>query len=430
MKLTRRSATELAQRSQRISDRVLQQVTEIIDGVKERGEEALLDYSRSLDGRTPDEPLYLTQKEMQRFADQMKPGDRERLERIAGRIESFAVAQRDALANISVPVPGGTAGHSIEPLERAGCYAPGGRYPLPSSALMTVVPARVAGVESIWVASPRPAAITIAAARIAGAHGFLAAGGAHAIAALAYGVGPIPPSDIVVGPGNAYVTAAKLAIARDVAVDMPAGPSELVVVADRSSDLAVVAADLLAQAEHDPRALPVLIATSEAVVDGVEAELAVQLRDLPTGDIARAALKRGGVVLCEDRQAIADACNAIAPEHVQLSIEDPNRLLPLLRHYGAAFIGELTGEVFGDYGAGPNHVLPTGQTSRQKAGLSVFNFLRIRTWMRGADARPDDEFIQDVVWLARQEGLEAHARAAEMRSGRTTAPAFPQARGR
>ncbi len=144
MKLARRSATELAQRNQQISDRMLQQVTEIIDGVKERGEEALLDYSRRLDGRTPDQPLYLTQKEMQRFADRLKPDDRERLERIAGRIESFAVAQRDALANISVPVPGGTAGHSIEPLERAGCYAPGGRYPLPSSALMTVVPARVA----------------------------------------------------------------------------------------------------------------------------------------------------------------------------------------------------------------------------------------------------------------------------------------------
>ncbi len=430
MKLTRRSATELAQRNQRIPDHVLQQVTEIIDGVKERGEQALLDYSRKLDGRTPDEPLYLTQKEMQRFADRMKPDDRVRLERIAGRIESFAVAQRDALANITVPVPGGTAGHSIEPLERAGCYAPGGRYPLPSSALMTVVPARVAGVESIWVASPRPAPITIAAARVAGAHGFLAAGGAQAIAALAYGVGPIPPSDIVVGPGNAYVTAAKLAIARDVAVDMPAGPSELVVVADASSDLPVVAADLLAQAEHDPRALPVLIATSESVVDGVEAELAAQLRDLPTADTARAALERGGVVVCGDRRAIADACNTIAPEHIQLSIENPDSLLPLLRHYGAAFIGELTGEVFGDYGAGPNHVLPTGQTARQKAGLSVFNFLRIRTWMRGADDRPDDTLIEDVVWLARQEGLEAHARAAEMRSARTTAPAFPQARGR
>jgi phosphoribosyl-ATP pyrophosphohydrolase/phosphoribosyl-AMP cyclohydrolase/histidinol dehydrogenase len=303
------------------------------------------------------------------------------------------------------------------PLERAGCYAPVGRYPLPSSVLMTVVPARVAGVERVWAASPSPDPLTLAAAAVAGADGLLAVGGAQAVAALAFGAGPVPACDIVVGPGNLWVTAAKQAVAGRVAIDMLAGPSELVVLADRQSDPSLVAADLLAQAEHDPEAMPVLVTVEEDLVARVEEELARQLADLPTAATAAAALATGGVVLCSDAGEAIECCDRLAPEHLQLSVRDPQAYQESLRHYGALFVGDGAAEVFGDYGAGPNHVLPTGGSARSFAGLSVLHFLRLRTWLQ-ARGPADAELVDDTVWLARQEGLEGHARAAEKRRWR------------
>jgi phosphoribosyl-ATP pyrophosphohydrolase/phosphoribosyl-AMP cyclohydrolase/histidinol dehydrogenase len=219
-----------------------------------------------------------------------------------------------------------------------------------------------------------------------------------------------------VGPGNEYVTAAKQIVSTDVAIDMLAGPSELVVVADNESNPELIAADLLAQAEHDVRAVPILISTSEPQVTAVEEELETQLRSLPTKDVALQALASGGATVCANWNEVIELCNAIAPEHLQLSIGDPDRILPHLRHYGAVFIGELSAEVFGDYGVGPNHVLPTGGTARSGGGLSVFDFLRIRTWISIAPTRSLNDLIVDSAWLARQEGLEAHARAAEKRA--------------
>jgi phosphoribosyl-ATP pyrophosphohydrolase/phosphoribosyl-AMP cyclohydrolase/histidinol dehydrogenase len=316
---------------------------------------------------------------------------------------------------VTIPVPGGTAGHWIAPLERAGCYAPGGRYPLPSSVLMTAVTARTAGVKEIWVASPKPGAMTLAAAAIAGVDGVLAAGGAHAIAALAFGVGPVPASDIVVGPGNRYVTAAKQLVAARVAIDMLAGPSELVVFADASAAPAVVAADLLAQAEHDPEALPILVTFDRGLPVRVEAELGRQLASLPTADVARQALENGGVVLVANLEEGIAACDALAPEHLELLLGGAPEVAPRFTHFGAIFVGGAAGEVLGDYGAGPNHVLPTGGTARSMGGLSVYTFLRVRTWLRiddGVAARP---LIEDAAWFGRVEGLEAHARSAERR---------------
>ncbi len=270
----------------------------------------------------------------------------------------------------------------------------------------------------MWVASPRPVPITLAAAAIAGADGVLAAGGAHAIAALAFGVGPVPPSDVVVGPGNLYVTAAKQLLAGQVQIDMLAGPSELVIIADGDADPAWIAADLLAQAEHDTDAVPILISVDPDLPSRVEGEIERQLEDLPTASTAKEALANGGVIVCKTQEEARLATDAIAPEHLQLSVSNPWDWPDRLHHYGALFIGERAAEVFGDYGVGPTHVLPTGGTARARGGLSVMDFLRVRTWIQ-ADSAADLDLIEDVAWFARQEGLEAHARAAEIRRGTT-----------
>ena len=413
--LPRRRAEELQRRKKGgVPPEILAEATVIVERVRSGGEEALREYTTRFEDCAPDAPLYLTGEALKNHLVDLPGDERNRLERIADRIRAFARSQRGALAPVDTPVPGGQAGHRIDPVEAAGCYAPGGRYPLPSSVLMTVVTARAAGVRSVWVASPRPAPITLAAAAVAGADGVLVAGGAHAIAALAFGVGPVPSSDVVVGPGNLYVTAAKQLLAGQVQIDMLAGPSELVVIADGDADPAWVAADLLAQAEHDPDAVPILISIGAGLPALVEREIGRQLEDLPTASTAREALSNGGVIACETEEDARLACDAIAPEHLQLSVSNPEAWPDRLRHYGALFIGERAAEVFGDYGMGPNHVLPTGGTARARGGLSVMDFLRVRTWIR-ADSDLDADLIEDVAWFARQEGLEAHARAAEIR---------------
>jgi phosphoribosyl-ATP pyrophosphohydrolase/phosphoribosyl-AMP cyclohydrolase/histidinol dehydrogenase len=337
------------------------------------------------------------------------------LERTADRIKSFAEAQLESIQEIDVPIPGGRAGQSVSPVNRAGCYAPGGRFPLPSSVLMTAVTARAAGVSEVWAASPRPTPITLAAASVAGADALLAVGGAQAIAALAYGVPPAPACDVIVGPGNRWVTAAKQLVTGRVGIDLLAGPSELTVLADDSVSAEVVAADLLAQAEHDPDAVPVLVTTSAELADRVEAELAQQLFELPTRDTAAAALGNGFAVVAKSPEAALELADRLAPEHLQLLGPSMEALAKKARHYGGLFIGTFSAEVFGDYGAGPNHTLPTGGGARYSGGLSVLHFLRIRTWMR-LD-RPDaiTDLARDAAALARLEGLEGHARAAEAR---------------
>ncbi len=334
------------------------------------------------------------------------------LQRTADRIRTFADAQRAALRDGVSPVPGGVAGWDWAPVERAGCYAPGGRYPLPSSVLMTAVTARAAGVREVVVASPRPPVVTLAAAAVAGADGVLAVGGAQAIAALAYGVEGLAPCDAIVGPGNRWVTAAKQLVSGAVRIDMLAGPSELVVLADAAADPSLVATDLLAQAEHDPDALPILVTTSSAVADAVDAALATQLAALPTRDVAARAVAEGFAVVVPDLSTGVAVCDRLAPEHLALHLEAPTEVAP--KHYGGLFVGAGAAEALGDYGAGPNHVLPTGGTARSEGGLSVASFLRCRTWLR-IDAA-DPELVADAARLGRLEGLEAHARSAERRN--------------
>ncbi len=383
---------------------------EIVDAVRRGGDAALAGFARDFDGRPVGSTLVFGADALEEARAQLDPVVRELLERVAGRIRAFANAQRGAIANLDTPIRGGRAGHELLPVARAGCYAPAGRFPLPSSLLMGVVTARAAGVAEVWVATPSPSPLMLASAAVAGATGLIAVGGAHAIAALAYGTESIAPCDVIVGPGSKWVTAAKRCVAGDVAIDFLAGPSELVVVADHTASITAIAADLLAQAEHDVDALPIAIAASADVLDEIDAALVRQLADLPSTSPAHESLRAGYAVLCGSDAEIADAVNAIAPEHLQLSVDRPAILSGLCTHAGAVFMGHRSAEVFGDYGAGPNHVLPTGRAARHTGGLSVMNFLRIRTWL---ELDEPELLAPDTALLARLEGLEAHARAAE-----------------
>jgi len=396
------------------TEQTLRESAAIVEQVREGGETAARSIAERFGEIETGQGLFAERAEMARALDAIGREDRRVLERAAGRIEAFARAQRASVGDVDVAVPGGRAGHVIEALARAGCYAPGGRYPLPSSVLMTAVTARAAGVTDVCVASPRPGAVVLAAAAIAGADRVLRIGGAQAVAAMAFGLPGLPARDIIVGPGNRWVTAAKHLVSDRCAIDMLAGPSELVVLADESADAGVVAADLTAQAEHDADALPVLVTTSARLIGAVNSELEHQLASLPTGGVAAASIANGFAVLVGSIEEGIAVCNVLAPEHLEVMVRDEGAVVGRLRGYGGLFVGRASAEVFGDYGAGPNHTLPTGGTARHSAGLSVMTFLRARTWLRMDDA---GALAGDTARLARMEGLEGHARAAERRSG-------------
>jgi phosphoribosyl-ATP pyrophosphohydrolase/phosphoribosyl-AMP cyclohydrolase/histidinol dehydrogenase len=392
----------------------LNQAAEIVETVRAEGESALRRYSEGFGDITERQTIVLGRADLLEAVDGLDGQTRDLLERVANRVRRFATAQLGSMTSLDVAVEGGRAGHSLHPVGRVGAYAPGGRHPLPSSVLMTVIPARVAGVEEVWVASPRPTQVTIAAAGIAGADGLLAVGGAQAIAALAFGT-VSPACEMVVGPGNAWVTAAKKHLYGEIGIDGLAGPSEIVLIADHDADPALVAADLLAQAEHDPMAQPILITTSEALLDEVQLELSMQLEDLPTAAVARSALSQGFAVSVDSFEDAVSISEHLAPEHLALHVTDPDELSKDLTAYGSLFIGDASAEALADYGVGPNHVLPTGGGARFQSGLSVFTFLRTPTWLRIDDAHAT---ASDAANLARLEGLEAHARAALRRGDR------------
>lgn len=385
----------------------------IMDAVRDGGEPALAGFARDLDGNAG--RLWYGPPDFAAALEALPAAERGALEAAARRIGAFASAQLASLSPLSLAVPGGRAGHEVVPVERAGCYVPGGRYPLPSTVLMTALVARRAGVADVAVACPKPVPVVLAACAVAGVDTLLAAGGAQAIAAFAYGAGCLSPRDVVVGPGNRWVAAAKRLAQSVVRTDAPAGPSELLVLADGSSDPATVAWDLLAQAEHDPDAVPALAALSEGFVRSVELELGRGLAELTayrpeSADIARAALANGWAYVSPGRAQLAEAANRFTPEHLELAVERPRELAALCHHAGALFLGRASAEALGDYGAGPNHTLPTSGRSRASGGLSVFDFVRIRSWLE-LDAA-DTGLIADTATLARAEGLEAHARSA------------------
>ena len=387
----------------------------IINDICKRGEDALYEYSVKFGDIEKGAPLIIPREKLKEAARSIPKEDAELLKRTTARIESFAKAQLNSIHEMAIPIPGGKAGHRIAPVDRACCYAPGGRFPLPSSVLMTAITARVAGVKEVWVTSPKPVPVTLAAAYYAGADGFAAVGGAQAVAAFTYGAGDIPACDIIVGPGNKYVTAAKKVVSGHVAIDMLAGPSELTVLADDTASPATVAADLLAQAEHDVVAVPILVTTSDALIDAVNTELETQLAVLKTSETAAQSLNNGFAVLVETIEQGIEICNQLGPEHLEVMTREASDVARKCTNYGGLFIGEGTAEVFGDYGAGPNHTLPTGGTSRYTGGLSVFDFLRIRTWIEITDSKAAMTLVDDSARLAELEGLDGHYKSALQR---------------
>ena len=302
----------------------------IVEAVREEGDSALNGFIADFENRESD-PLVLDRDALAAAAARLPEGSLALLERTADRIRRFAEAQRACITPMAVPIPGGRAGHTLAPIERAACYAPGGRFPLPSSVLMTAVTARAAGVEEVWVVTPSSEDIMLAAAAVAGADGVIWAGGAQAVAAVAFGTESIPKVDIIVGPGNRWVTAAKQLVSGQVGIDMLAGPSELVVLADDSAKASWIAADLIAQAEHDPDAVPILVTTSPDLVDRVREELGAQLEGLNTADIAATALCGGAALVCETLDQAISAVNDIGPEHLEVQLRETEPVLPRLK---------------------------------------------------------------------------------------------------
>src|SRR5688572_7086367 len=340
------------------------------------------------------------------------------LERAAANIEVFHRAQLPAPLELETE-PGVVLGRRTEPLRRVGVYAPGGRAAYPSSVLMGVVPAKVAGVEEVMVASPpapdgMPPAAVLAACALAGADRVFALGGAGAVAALALGTASVPRVDCIVGPGNAYVTEAKRQLTNVLAIDSPAGPSEVLIIADDTADAALLAAELLAQAEHDPDAAAVLVSTHERVLDDVDAEVQRVLGRQPRADTIRAALAaRGALLFARDLDEAAQFATQYAPEHLLVCTSEPRVLLPQLRAAGSIFLGASSSVVFGDYITGANHVLPTAGLARAYSGLSTLDFVRWVTYQELTPAAAA-RLAAPTAALASAEGLPAHATAARL----------------
>lgn len=395
---------------------VAQRTAEIVARVRREGDAALRALARELDGVSLD-GLEVPRREWARALDGLEPAVRRAMERSAHNIEQVHRAFRP-VAQETASERGIVVGRRPDPLRRVGVYAPGGRAAYPSSVLMGVVPARVAGVTDVVLCSPpgrdtgRPSDVVLAAAALAGAHRVFALGGAGAIAAMAYGTASVPRVDRIVGPGNAYVAEAKLLVASAVAIDSPAGPSELLVIADDSADPALVARELLAQAEHDPLAAVVAIATAERVARAIADSIAEQLPAQPRHAVCSAALRGQGALLWADSASDAIAfANEYAAEHLLLAVRDPDDALEGLRNAGTVFVGPSSSVAFGDYMTGANHVLPTGGLARAYSGLSTLDFVRWTTYQR-VSPEAAARLAEDVGAFADAEGLPGHAAAA------------------
>lgn len=394
-------------------------VRAILVDVRQRGDAAVLAYTARFDGATlTADRLEVTRDEMERAWEAVPPGLLEVMERAADNIRAFHALQMRP--SIRDEQPGRLLGQRVLPLSRVGVYAPGGRALYPSSVLMDAIPARAVGVpEIILCTPPRPdggvGALTLAAARIAGVDRVFRVGGAQAIGAMAWGTATIPRVDKIVGPGNIYVALAKREVFGYVGIDMVAGPSEVLVIADESANPRWVAADLLSQAEHDPLAAAILVSPDAALIEAVAAQLNTQSATLPRASIVREALANCcALVRVDTLDDAVRVANDIAPEHLELAVVDPEALLARVRNAGAVFLGHFSPEPLGDYFAGPNHVLPTSGTARFFSPLSVDDFVK-RSSVIGYSREALRSVYRDIAVFARAEGLEAHARAALVR---------------
>jgi histidinol dehydrogenase len=390
-------------------DAVLPAVKRIVTDVRKKGDRALFRYASQFDGLADTTSLRITSEEMAAAYESISPALRDALLTAAEQIRAFAVNQLPASFSDS-PIPGLTTGQLVRPLASVGCYVPSGRHPLPSTLLMTAIPAQVAGVQRIAVVSPKPAPETLAAAHLLGITEFYRLGGAHAIAALAYGTATLPRVDKIVGPGNLYVTVAKRLVAFDCAIDMLAGPTEIVVTSERGNP-ADIASDLVAQAEHDPEALAIFITTNSDLAKGVIAEAKLRSSD---NAVARQALDRNGlVILASTIDEARNITNRLAPEHLTV---DAASDLDWVHNAGSVFIGRWSAQPMGDYISGPNHTLPTGGTARVRGGLSVNDFVKLIT-VQQYSAQAMRVLGPQAVLLAEAEGLTGHAEAIRTRLG-------------
>lgn len=397
---------KLVDRGSRGLGSVEKDVEKIVADVRRDGDEALLRYAEKFDGVAAGQPLRVTEEEMQRAWNEIPEPVCAALEAAAKAIRQFAEWQKPQSWQREW-MPGVRVGQLVRPLDSVGCYAPGGRYPLPSTVLMTVIPAQVAGVERIVVTSPKPQRETLAAAGMLGVKEFYRIGGAQAIAALAYGTDTIARVDKIVGPGNLYVTAAKKQVAFDCAIDMLAGPTEVLIYSD-VSDPAFIAADLVAQAEHDPATSAVFITTKSELATQVAEEVERRCRK---NAAAQEALEANGViVIAASREEALDIANRIAPEHITVDPGDAE----FVRHAGSVFVGPFSPQPVGDYCSGPNHVLPTGGAARSRGGLSVGDFMKTITVQELTSAGVK-RVAETATTLAAAEGLRGHAEAVQVR---------------
>jgi histidinol dehydrogenase len=397
-----------------------QAVAAILDDVRHRGDAAVLEYTQRFD-RVPAgafSDLHIQRQEIESAFERLPPARRDALVQAAGRIRRYH--ERQVAESWSYTDADGTRlGQQVTPLDRVGIYVPGGKAAYPSSVLMNAIPAKVAGVGEIVMVTPTPGGerndLVLAAAAVCGVDRVFAVGGAQAVGALAYGTAAIPKVDKIVGPGNAYVAAAKRRVFGVVGIDMLAGPSEILVVCDGRTNPDWIAMDLFSQAEHDEMAQAILLCPDPAFVDAVAQSIRRQLAEMPRREVIAASLSaRGALITVRDLQEACDIANRIAPEHLELSLEDPHRWLPQLRHAGAIFIGRYASEALGDYCAGPNHVLPTAGTARFSSPLGVYDFQK-RTSLIEVSREGARKLGAIAVELATGEGLPAHAKSAQYR---------------
>ena len=401
-------------------DAVNQRVLEIIANVRSRGDAALVEYSQRFDQvpATSMADLILPRERLELALERITPEQRQALESAAERVRSYHERQKQDSWSYT-EADGTVLGQKVTPLDRAGLYVPGGKAAYPSSVLMNAIPAKVAGVPEVVMVVPTPRGelneIVLAAAAIAGVDRVFCIGGAQAVAALAYGTESVPPVDKIVGPGNIYVATAKRHVFGKVGIDMIAGPSEILVVCDGQTDPDWIAMDLFSQAEHDEDAQSILVSPDAAFLDRVAVSIEKLLPTLERQAIARTSLlSRGALIQVADMAQAIEVANRIAPEHLELSVENPEQYLPQIRHAGAIFMGRYTAEALGDYCAGPNHVLPTSGTARFSSPLGVYDFQK-RSSIIYCSAEGASELGKVASVLARGESLTAHARSAEYR---------------
>jgi histidinol dehydrogenase len=400
-----------------------QRVADILADVKARGDAAVVEYTARFDGLKADNmaALELTQAELKAAFDDLPTEQRDALQAAAVRVRSYHEAQKKASGESWQyrDADGNLLGQKVTPLDRVGIYVPGGKAAYPSSVLMNAIPAHVAGVADIIMVVPTPKAeknqLVLAAAYVAGVSRVFTIGGAQAVAALAYGTATVPAVDKITGPGNAYVAAAKRRVFGTVGIDMIAGPSEILVLADGSTPPDWVAMDLFSQAEHDELAQSILLCPDAAYIDAVQAAIDRLLPEMPRRKIIAASLHgRGALIHTRSMQEACEISNRIAPEHLEVSSRNPHEWEPLLKHAGAIFLGAYTSESLGDYCAGPNHVLPTSGTARFSSPLGVYDFQKRSSLIEVSEAGAQ-VLGQIASVLALGEGLQAHARAAQMR---------------